>query len=262
MPVDEQSVAEINNTSYIVEAKPSSVETTYGTFVLKNYSERSLKSFDDYVEIASEFKEILLNVIAFWKDFQETNINDLNDENNDLINRETGQTNLFLNKKLASFINLATIDTLTKSRQIFIADIEGYYLGMVYPTLVDLEKRFNDLKMLKDNNWQPIKTRKPNNTRTKEVFGLVEEEIANKRILRSSRLGTPTRRKSERNLKTPTHMDQCTGCTPRKSMSTPGTPKPAFGSIRKSMSSKNILNIDALNKNYKSKKATRTVSFA
>lgn len=71
-------------------------------------------------------------------------------------------------------------------------DIVMFYLGSVYPSLENLEKWFNDLKFLKDNNWQPIKTRKSNKIATsEEILGLDNEKIANKHILRSSRLDTP-----------------------------------------------------------------------
>lgn len=73
-----------------------------------------------------------------------------------MINVAIGQSQLLINKKFQQFRDLiSTCEAKDPEAPVTCEDLHGFW-DMVYMQVVNLEKRFENLKTLKENNWKEI----------------------------------------------------------------------------------------------------------
>lgn len=71
-----------------------------------------------------------------------------------MINAAIGQSQLLISKKFEQFRSLIRrCETKDQSAPVTCEDLHGFW-DMVYIQVINLEKRFDNLKQLKENNWQ------------------------------------------------------------------------------------------------------------
>lgn len=167
------------------------------------------------------------------------------DENSKgLIIAAQGQTNILINKKLSKFKELVGhYERSWTDQKVRTDDLDGFWL-MVSLDLENLDRRFEELRLLKDNNWKEVveqpkikkiaggggikkRDKKPMKTKASGLADLIKkarEEAKRKKMMecaltetvtvvtpvkRSVRIATTPRRSSvARN-------SICTGCTPK-----------------------------------------------
>ncbi|KAJ8915796.1 hypothetical protein NQ315_004608 [Exocentrus adspersus] len=95
------------------------------------------------------------NLCDVWINYQKSN--ELPEEAIDMIDVAVGQSKLLISKKFQQFRTL--IDQCRKcesrERPITCEDLHGFW-DMLYMQVEDLEKRFNNLNVMKMNNWQEV----------------------------------------------------------------------------------------------------------
>nr|XP_019527103.2 uncharacterized protein LOC109399111 [Aedes albopictus] len=160
-----------------------------------------------------------------------------------LIIAAQGQTNILINKKLSKFKELVGhYERSWADQKVRTDDLDGFWL-MVSLDLENLDRRFDELRQLKDNNWQEVveqpkvkklkngggikkREKKPMKTKASGLADLIKKarEEAKKKLMmeaalvetvkvvtpikRSVRIATTPRRSSI------TRNSICTGCTP------------------------------------------------
>lgn len=90
-----------------------------------------------------------------WSDYK--NSNEIPEEASDMIDVAIGQSQLLISKKFKQFQSLIEQCKKTEyeEKPITCEDLHGFW-DMVYIQVIDLDKRFNNLNVLKANNWQEI----------------------------------------------------------------------------------------------------------
>ncbi|XP_055536655.1 uncharacterized protein LOC129725170 [Wyeomyia smithii] len=175
--------------------------------------------------------------------------NEMIDENGKgLIIAAQGQTNILINKKLSKFRELVGhYEKSWMDQKVRTDDLDGFWL-MVSLDLENLDRRFDELRQLKENNWQEVveqqkikklkggggikkREKKPMKTKASGLADLIKKarEEAKKKIMLESVLKesvtvvTPVKR-SVRIATTPrrssiTRNSLCAGCTPTSAKS-------------------------------------------
>ncbi|XP_018573291.1 guanylate kinase-associated protein mars-like [Anoplophora glabripennis] len=125
-------------------------------FVVDILNSTSPKAGADYFEkkLNSEVNRIE-RTCDMWENYK--NSNELSEEANDMINVAIGQSKLLISKKFEQFRSLIEQCRTCKyaEKPISCEDLHGFW-DMIYMQVEDLNKRFNNLNVLKANNWQEI----------------------------------------------------------------------------------------------------------
>ncbi|XP_065093895.1 uncharacterized protein mars [Ochlerotatus camptorhynchus] len=168
---------------------------------------------------------------------------EINENGKGLIIAAQGQTNILINKKLSKFKELVGhYERNWSDQKIRTDDLDGFWL-MVSLDLENLDRRFEELRQLKENNWQEIveqpkakkikngggikkREKKPIKTKGSGLADLIKKarEEAKKKVMMAAALTetvkvvTPMKR-SVRIATTPRRSSLnrnsiCTGCTP------------------------------------------------
>lgn len=194
-----------------------------------------------YYNLVDKELKRLQELCDLYKDDAEDETIDENSKG--LIIAAQGQTNILINKKLSKFKELVGhYERSWADQKVRTDDLDGFWL-MVSLDLENLDRRFEELRLLKDNNWKEIveqpkvkkiaggggikkRDKKPMKTKASGLADLIKkarEEAKRKKMMedaltetvtvvtpvkRSVRIATTPRRSSlARN-------SICTGCTP------------------------------------------------
>uniref|UniRef100_A0A1Q3EZK9 Putative guanylate-kinase-associated protein n=1 Tax=Culex tarsalis TaxID=7177 RepID=A0A1Q3EZK9_CULTA len=194
-----------------------------------------------YYNLVDKELKRLQELCDLYKDDAEDETIDENSKG--LIIAAQGQTNILINKKLSKFKELVGhYERSWADQKVRTDDLDGFWL-MVSLDLENLDRRFEELRVLKDNNWQEVveqpkvkkiaggggikkRDKKPMKTKASGLADLIKkarEEAKRKKMMevaltetvtvvtpvkRSVRIATTPRRSSlARN-------SICTGCTP------------------------------------------------
>lgn len=194
-----------------------------------------------YYNLVEKELKRLQELCDLYKDDLESE--EIDENGKGLIIAAQGQTNILINKKLSKFKELvAHYERSWADQKVRTDDLDGFWL-MVSLDLENLDRRFDELRLLKENNWQEVveqpkvkklkigggikkREKKPMKTKASGLADLIKKarEEAKKKLMleaaltetvkvvtpmkRSIRIATTPRRSSiSRN-------SICTGCTP------------------------------------------------
>lgn len=194
-----------------------------------------------YYNLVDKELKRLQELCALYKD--DVDDEEIDENSKGLIIAAQGQTNILINKKLSKFKELVGhYERNWADQKVRTDDLDGFWL-MVSLDLENLDRRFEELRVLKDNNWKEIveqpkvkkiaggggikkRDKKPMKTKASGLADLIKkarEEAKRKQMMevaltetvkvvtpvkRSVRIATTPRRSSlKRN-------SICTGCTP------------------------------------------------
>ncbi|XP_053685072.1 uncharacterized protein LOC128734759 [Sabethes cyaneus] len=194
-----------------------------------------------YYDLVEKELKRLRELCDLYKDDLESEA--INENGKGLIIAAQGQTNILINKKLSKFKELVGhYEKSWTDQKVRTDDLDGFWL-MVSLDLENLDRRFDELRQLKDNNWQEIaepqkvkklkggggikkREKKPMKTKASGLADLIKKarEEAKKKMMLESVLKesvtvvTPIKR-SVRIATTPRRSSLvrnslCAGCTP------------------------------------------------
>ncbi|XP_062562821.1 uncharacterized protein LOC134226219 [Armigeres subalbatus] len=194
-----------------------------------------------YYNLVEKELQRLQKLCDLYKD--DVDNEEIDENSKGLIIAAQGQTNILINKKLSKFKELVGhYERSWADQKVRTDDLDGFWL-MVSLDLENLDRRFEELRLLKENNWQEIaeqpktkklkngggikkREKKPMKTKASGLADLIKKarEEAKKKLMmeaaltetvkvvtpmkRSVRIATTPRRSSV------TRNSICTGCTP------------------------------------------------
>ncbi|XP_055595131.1 uncharacterized protein LOC129745802 [Uranotaenia lowii] len=199
-----------------------------------------------YYDLVDKESQRLQELCDLYKDDLE--IESLDENSRGLIIAAQGQTNILINKKLSKFRELVGhYERSWADQKVRTDDLDGFWL-MVSLDLENLDRRFEELRLLKQNDWQEVidepkvkklkggggikkREKKPMKTKATGLADLIKkarEEAKKKKMMESALTETVTVvtpiKRSVRIATTPRRSSIarnsiCTGCTPTSAKS-------------------------------------------
>ncbi|XP_057667307.1 disks large-associated protein 5 [Diorhabda carinulata] len=142
-------------------------------------------------QAGAEYFELILDkqisriesICENWENYKQNN--NLSEEAIDMINVAIGQSKLLITKKFEQFrgLILECKSSDFKNKPITCEDLHGFW-DMIYQQVIDLDKRFDNLEKIKNNNWEEVfpenkivQTRKRGRPKKQKASSSIKEMI-------------------------------------------------------------------------------------